>query len=261
MAEQNPFKEGSAGENSFKAAYDRLKAESQQRMSGIQSQYGNLYSNLRNQQYAQGLGMAAQSGFSGGQAQGLRGRLGAEQIKALGGLAGQRQQAVLGENVNRSSIYSNALLEGQQAQQYEDEQNQSALIRQQTIDAIVNNKDLSTEEKERQLAAFGVDPQEAYNQSGQGERDTYGNIGGFSGILSMEIDDTRISLNRLEDRLTKATTVPLQNKLRQEIIDVIEKIISRLMSSAQSTGGSLTREQAINRLRRRGLPIDTYGIR
>jgi uncharacterized protein YbjQ (UPF0145 family) len=254
MAEQNPFKEGSAGENAFKAAYDRLKAESQQRMSGIQSQYGNLYSNLRNQQYAQGLGMAAQSGFSGGQAQGLRGRLGAEQIKALGGLAGQRQQAVLGENVNRSSIYSNALLEGQQAQQYEQDQQQAALVRQQTIDAIVNNKDLTAEEKQRQLEEYGVDPQEAYTQSGQADVDTYGGQNKmFLGDIasSAQIDfNLKPAIAQYNKDIANAKTAQERQRALETLRKVQEQSINALMNNLR-----ITREQAIARLQRRGITL------
>lgn len=261
MAQQNPFKEGSTGENAFKAAYERLKAESERRMSGIQSQYGNLYQNLRSQQYAQGLGAAAQRGLSGGQMAGVTGRIGAQQMRALGDLSAQRQQAVLGENVNRSSIYSNALLEGQQAQQYETEQQQQALIRQQTINEIVNNDKLTDAEKEAQLAAYGVSPEEAANLSGQTESAMYGNIGGFSGITGIELGELLTEIRGYEKELSNSKSPAAQAAIRNKIITAMNDRIEELITLATNTGGSLTRQQAINRLRRRGFPVDQYGIR
>jgi hypothetical protein len=262
MAEQsNPFQKGSAGENAFRAAYERLKTQSNAERRDIGSNFSNAYQQLRQQNYAQGLGAAAQSGLSGGQAAGVRQSLSAQQMGALGNLMQGQERALREQKVGEASIYSNALLEGQQAQQYQQEQQQSGLVRQQTIDAILNNKDLTAEEKQRQLEEYGVDQQEAYTQSGQEERDMFGDVGGFSGFVGASISTTLTTINKLEGELENAnlTTQERQAK-QQEIIDNIEKQI-RNLTSPGLRGGSITRAQAINRLRRAGLPVDAYGIR
>lgn len=120
MAEQKtPFGQGSAGANAFKAAYDRLKAEADARKQGISQDYSSAYQQLRGQQYTQGLGAAAQRGLSGGQAQGARQQVSAQQMGQLGNLMQGQERALREAKVGEGSIYSNALLEGQQSQDME----------------------------------------------------------------------------------------------------------------------------------------------
>jgi hypothetical protein len=120
MAEQKtPFGQGSAGANAFKAAYDRLKAEADANRTGITQNYSDAYQQLRGQQYTQGLGAAAQKGLSGGQAEGVRQQVSAQQMGALGNLMQGQERALREAKVGEGSIYSNALLEGQQSQEME----------------------------------------------------------------------------------------------------------------------------------------------
>jgi hypothetical protein len=120
MAEQkNPFGEGSSGAGAFKAAYDRLKAEAETRKQGIGQDYSSAYQQLRQQGYGMGLGASAQKGLSGGQAAGVRGAISAQQMGQLGNLMQGQERALRESKLGEQSIYSNALLEGQQAQEYE----------------------------------------------------------------------------------------------------------------------------------------------
>jgi hypothetical protein len=159
MAEQkNPFGTCGAGSNAFKAAYDRLKAESAAARGNIEQDYSGAYQQLRKQNYGQGLGAAAQSGLSGGQAAQSANRVSAAQMGALGGLMQGQERAMREQKAGEASIYSNALLEGQQAQQMDtDRLNQ--------IRAILTNPDGTQKEQEdltdieqQQLSALGYTP-------------------------------------------------------------------------------------------------------
>jgi hypothetical protein len=120
MAEQkSPFGTSGAGANAFKSAYDRLKAEADARKQGIAQDYSSAYQQLRGQTYTQGLGAAAQKGLSGGQAAGVRGAVSAQQMGQLGNLMQGQERALREAKVGEGAIYSNALLEGQQAQEME----------------------------------------------------------------------------------------------------------------------------------------------
>jgi hypothetical protein len=93
MAEQEPFKSGTAGANAFRAAYDRLKSEADLAKQNIGQDYASAYQQLRGQTYTQGLGAAAQQGLSGGQAAGVRGAVSAQQMGALGNLMQGQERA------------------------------------------------------------------------------------------------------------------------------------------------------------------------
>lgn len=155
MAEQNPFGKSGAGANAFKAAYDRLKAEADLARKNIGQDYASAYQQVRQQGYGQGLGAAAQAGLSGGQAAGVRQQMGAQQMGALGNLMQGQERALREQKAGESSIYSNALLEGQQAQQYERESQQANFQREQQANSVVANNDLTDAQKRAQLAALG----------------------------------------------------------------------------------------------------------
>jgi hypothetical protein len=156
MAEQkNPFGVGSPGESAFKAAYQRLKTEAEGRKQGIGQDYADMYQQLRGQSYSQGLGASAQRGLSGGQAAGVRGAISAQQMGQLGSLMQGQERAVREAKIGEGAIYSNALLEGQQAQEMEN-------VRLARIAAILNKPDGTprnfktlTDIERQQLAALG----------------------------------------------------------------------------------------------------------
>jgi hypothetical protein len=169
MAEQkSPFAEGSAGQNAFKAAYERLKEQSNLSRQGIAQDYAKTYQDLRGQSFAQGLGAAAQRGLSGGQAAGVSQQLGAQQIGALGNLMQGQEKALREQSLADTSRFSNALLEGQQAQQMEREDVGFNLQREEQIQSIVGDKNLSLEQKRRRLAILGINDNQINNLFGLG---------------------------------------------------------------------------------------------
>jgi hypothetical protein len=198
MAQQNsPFSQGSAGQNAFKAAYDRLKAEADARKTGIGQDYSSAYQQMRGQSYAQGLGAAAQSGLSGGQAAGTRSQINAAQMGQLGSLMQGQEKALREAKVGETSIYSNALLEGQQAQQMEQQNQQANFQRQMTANQIINGQgdfaNYTDEEKKTTLKTLGFTDQEIEQMINttqkpswqQGLDQTTGNVtSGFQGAIS-----------------------------------------------------------------------------
>jgi hypothetical protein len=160
MAQQNPFGTSGAGANAFKAAYDRLKSEADLAKQNIGQDYASAYQQLRGQTYTQGLGAAAQQGLSGGQAAGVRGAVSAQQMGQLGNLMQGQERALREAKVGEQSIYSNALMEGQQAQQYEREGQQAAFQGEQQAIATLKDTSTTDEEKTRLLTALGYKPEQ-----------------------------------------------------------------------------------------------------
>jgi hypothetical protein len=157
MAQQNPFGTSGAGANAFKAAYDRLKSEADLSKQNIGQDYASAYQQLRQQGYGMGLGASAQKGLSGGQAEGVRGAISAQQMGQLGNLMQGQEKALREQKVGEQSIYSNALIEGQQGQEMEN--NRLAQIQQIVTNADGSQKgveDLTDIEKQR-LSALGYD--------------------------------------------------------------------------------------------------------
>ena len=163
MAQQNPFGTSGSGANAFKAAYDRLKSEADLAKKNISQDYSTAYQQLRKQSYGQGLGAAAQTGLSGGQAAGMRQELGAQQMGALSNLYQGQEKALREQKAGEASIYSNAMLEGQQAQQYEREGQQAAYQNEQQAIATLKDKSTTEEEKARLLATLGYAPEQIQN--------------------------------------------------------------------------------------------------
>jgi hypothetical protein len=160
MAEQEPFKSGTAGANAFRAAYDRLKSEADLARKNIGQDFSGAYQQLRRQSYGAGLGAAAQSGLSGGQAAGMRQSVSAQQMGALGNLMQGQERALREQKAGEASIYSNALLEGQQAQQMEQQQQQYNAQREDQINSVLSDNTINPEQRRNKLRALGLTEEE-----------------------------------------------------------------------------------------------------
>lgn len=145
---------GKSGANAFRAAYERIKAETGQKREETEQSYANAYQQLRNQQYQEGLGAASlNAGMSGGQRVGATQKLGAQQALALGALQAQGRGALRAVDTAGAAAYSNALTEGQQAQQYAQQQEASAFERQKLITSVIRGDgDYANYSKEQRAA-------------------------------------------------------------------------------------------------------------
>jgi hypothetical protein len=193
MAEQKtPFTEGSAGQNAFKAAYDRLKAEADARKQGIAQDYSSAYQQMRGQSYAQGLGAAAQQGLSGGQSAGVRNQVSAAQMGQLGNLMQGQEKALREAKVAETSAYSNALLEGQQAQQMQQQNQQYNESTRQQISTIMSDSSLTDAQKRDAITNLGGDydaltqAQQQQNLSSKSDWDIFWNNFGQAAFVTSE---------------------------------------------------------------------------
>jgi hypothetical protein len=150
------------------------------------------------------------------------------------------------QKLGEASIYSNALLEGQQAQEMETSNRAAALAQQQQFAAIAGDDKLSEQEKYDQLLAAGADQNTALQQSGLGDVQTYGedkntfwaayNSQTAKNALRMYLGQTPSDL--------KGTEEGLQNYRKER-----ENRINQIMDLM-----GITREQAEARAIRAGLP-------
>jgi hypothetical protein len=247
MAQQNPFTPGGAAENAFKAAYDRLKQQSELEKQNIGRDYSTAYQRLRQQGYGMGLGASAQRGLSGGQAAGVRAGLGAQQAQQLSSLMQGQETAFRQQKIGESSIYSNALLEGQQAQEMEMSNKQAALALQEKRNTIVADNSLSEQQKYDALIAAGADQNTAIQQSGLGDVQTYGeDKNTFWAAFGSQTAQTALGQYQgsIESSNFKGTEEGLKNYREARENRIVQ--IMNLMG--------ITREQAEARAIRAGLP-------
>jgi hypothetical protein len=239
MAEQKtPFGQGSTGANAFKNAYDRLKQQSELQKQNIGQNYSDVYQKLRNQQYAQGLGAAAQAGLSGGQASTIRQKLGAAQMGELSNLAQSQNRALREQSMSDASIYSNALFEGQQSQDMEN--NRLAQISGILTTADGKQKDIDslTNIELQQLEALG------YKLSSSGTSGGYRTDRSATRQTAMEdVGPFGINANKIENRYRAGELT------YQQAFDLLKR--------ETTFGGGLkyTDQQITNRLRRDGFKI------
>jgi hypothetical protein len=247
--QQNPFGQNTSGANAFKAAYDRLKAEADARKQGISQDYSSAYQQLRGQTYTQGLGAAAQRGLSGGQAAGARSAVGAQQMGALGNLMQGQERALREAKVGEGSIYSNALLEGQQAQQYEQSQEQYNYQRQQQINTIQNDKTLTPEQKRDALVSLGINQDQASQSTGLADEEKYGKDRAPI-RASIFMEDIQHAQNWYTTSIANAATPEEKASITQQFRQSQERSLTDIMRVMR-----ITREQAIARLQRKGITL------
>jgi hypothetical protein len=107
-----------AAVDAYKRAMTRQLRENYGQQRESERSYSDLYQQARRQATRMG-GMSDVSGFSGGMRRGRDARISAAEIRALSGIAGQRESALRALGEQRQAISSNALLEAQQAEQYD----------------------------------------------------------------------------------------------------------------------------------------------
>jgi hypothetical protein len=249
MAEQkSPFTPNSSGANAFKAAYDRLKAEADAAKKDIGTNYSGAYQQLRQQGYGMGLGASAQKGLSGGQGMGVQQQTSARQMGALGNLMQGQEQALRSSKLAEGSIYSNALLEGQQAQEMEATNRDRELANKTRASEILADNSLSEQEKNDQLVALGIDPDQAAEQSNL----EFGKLKNFSGFAGADLDFIKNSSDAGLAYTNPENLAEHKRKLRLTITSMINEI--RILNPG------ITPQQILNRMKRKGIPIEQYGF-
>lgn len=160
------FGENSAGYNAFKDAYERLKGQAQAQKQSVGQSYANIYQQALSQQYDRGLGAAAAGGgFTGGQRQMQTQRANANTMGVLSNIQTQGRQALSDVDAQGASAYSNALLEGQQAQEYANAQRQSNYALYDQVQTILNDNSMKPAEQRRRVEELTGMPFEQYIQN------------------------------------------------------------------------------------------------
>jgi hypothetical protein len=152
-----------------------------------QQSYGDLYSQAR--QRAVGGAAAGGPTLSGGMGQQQRDFISAIEMQELGRIGQAREGASRDLFSQGQAAFSNAQLEGQQATQMrlQDQQTQLQLVQQRQ--QILDNKDLTDEQRAEQLAALGI---EGVDASSSGPT----NGGAFGAALSIGIPTAGIALRK-----------------------------------------------------------------
>ena len=151
-----------AAVDAYKRAMTRQLRENYGQQRESERSYSDLYQQARRQATRMG-GMSDVSGFSGGMKRGRDARISAAEIRALSGIAGQRESALRALREQRQAISSNALLEAQQAEQYDRAvRAQRAADYQSVLDTIGKVKtyaDIPAEKKGLLKTQYGISDQ------------------------------------------------------------------------------------------------------
>jgi hypothetical protein len=167
QASRDPFQ---YGQQVAQRRYSEMMSNLDRQRQATQQSYGDLYSQAR--QRAVGGAAAGGPTLSGGMGQQQRDFVSAIEMQELGRIGTAREGASRDLFSQGQAAFSNAQLEGQQATQMrlQDQQTQLQLVQQRQ--QILDNKNLTKEQREQQLAA--LDGGDTSVQT-QGSSMTFGN--------------------------------------------------------------------------------------
>lgn len=137
--------------------YSEIMAGLDAQRRSTQQTYGDMY------QAAKQRAVASQAAggptLSGGMGQQRRDYVSALEMQELSKIGTARQQAMADLFTQQQAAFSDAQLEGQQATQMDLQNKQAMLGLAQQKQEILNNNDLTIEEKTEQLTALGISPE------------------------------------------------------------------------------------------------------
>lgn len=223
---------GNVGTNAFRAAYERLKAEQSNQRASTEQGYADAYQQMRGNSYQEGLGAAAlNQGMSGGQSKVANAKLGAQQAMALGSLQTQGRAALRDIDTQGTANYSNALLEGQQAQQYTQQQEANAFERQNLITSVVradgDYKDYTKAQRIELLKQLGISDAQASSMINSGAVAT-----GMNAIVSDEQTANSLGLTARGQGATAG--LPTSGSLLQDYSNVVTGAQNSRTSQAEA---------------------------
>ena len=151
-----------AAVDAYRRAMSTQLRQSYNQERQAQQSYSDLYQQARRQATRAGA-MSDMSGFGGGRAKGASAAMSAAEIGALSRIASQGESALRGIRDQRQAIGSNALIEAQQAEQY-DRANRAAKLAEtnQILELIGNTTEFEkfNSAKKAQLRQLGITSQE-----------------------------------------------------------------------------------------------------
>jgi hypothetical protein len=189
QASRDPFQ---YGQQVAQRRYSEMMSNLDNQRRATQQSYGDLYSQAR--QRAVGGAAAGGSTLSGGMGQQQRDFISAIEMQELGRIGQAREGASRDLFSQGQAAFSNAQLEGQQATQMrlQDQQTQLQLVQQRQ--QILDNKDLTDEQRAEQLAALDfVDT----SVQTQGSSMTFGNALSISSGIGIGVGIAAKSLTKV----------------------------------------------------------------
>lgn len=154
QSSRDPFE---FGQQVAQRRYSEMMSNLDMQRQGTQQSYGDLYSQARQR----AVGGSAMGGptLSGGMGQQQRDFVSAIEMQELGRIGQAREGASRDLFSQGQAAFSNAQLEGQQATQMQLGNQQAQLQLVQQRQSILENKDLTKEQRAEQLQALGQNPE------------------------------------------------------------------------------------------------------
>lgn len=147
---RNPFE---YGQQVAQRRYSEIMANIDAQKAATQESYGDLYQRAR--QSAIGMQAAGGPRLTGGMGQQRRDFISAAEMQQLGQIGSGRERAMREIGLQGQSAFSNAQLEGQQATQMQLANQQAQFQLYQQRQAILQDSNLTPEEKQTQLEMLG----------------------------------------------------------------------------------------------------------
>jgi len=148
--QRDPFK---FGQEVARRRYSEIMSELSERRRQASRSYSDMYQAAR--QSAVGQQAAGGPSLTGGMRRQASDLLSAAQIQELGRIGAERERAVREIDLQKQSAFSNAQLEGQQAEQMALQGAQTKLQLLQQKNQLLSDKTLNDEQKAEQLRALG----------------------------------------------------------------------------------------------------------
>lgn len=175
--QRNPFE---YGQQVARRRYSEIMSGIDAQKASAQQSYGDMYQAAR--QRAVGQQAAGGPTLSGGMGQQQRDFVSAMEMQQLGQIGQAREGAMRDLYTQGQSAWSNAQLEGQQAQQMELQNQQTNLQLVQQQQAIIQDTNLTEDQKREQLGALGVN----YDEVSQNLNNENRGILGWKGVFDGE---------------------------------------------------------------------------
>lgn len=174
---RNPFE---YGQQVAQRRYSEIMANIDAQRAATQESYGDLYQRAR--QSAIGMQAAGGPRLTGGMGQQRRDFISAAEMQQLGQIGSGRERAMREINLQGQSAFSNAQLEGQQATQMQLQNQQTQFQLYQQRQSILNDPNLSAEEKQTQLQMLGQPMTSSEIAAGQTSTEAGSAFGAAAGI-------------------------------------------------------------------------------
>lgn len=150
--QRDPFQ---YGQDVARRRYSEIMSGLQERQQQTAKSYSDLYQQAK--QVAVAERAAGGPSLSGGMKAQFSDLVSAREMEQLGQIGGAREQALRDIELQKQAAFANAELEGQQAEQLQIQRQQLTVERLAQKNQIINDKEMTAEQKAEQLRALGFE--------------------------------------------------------------------------------------------------------